>query len=130
MQNRALRLIFPNTNSTDETHRLAKLNTIEIRADVQLHCLMSRRSLNRADFPLLPNTCPTRLSEKIRFIVPRPRLERYKSFPLYKGLSLWDRLPAHIQKSDCYEVFRNKIKAHARQLYQTPSHTTQPLYMQ
>lgn len=96
MQNRSLRLIFPNCPSTDEVHALAWLSTLETRAITQLQYLMFRRSFNNQDYPLLPNAGLTRSHNKIRFDIPRPRVRQFKSFPLYQGAIHWDSLPAHI----------------------------------
>lgn len=85
LQNRALRIIYPSANSTQELeslHTISKLSTIEQRASRQLTLLMYRRTYNPYEYPLLVISGNTLSSDKIKFSLPRPRYERFKKFPL------------------------------------------------
>lgn len=110
LQNRALRIIYTPEISTEEAHSKAKLSTIQTRANTQLQCLMYRRSQNHPDYPLVTLFGPTRSSNKVRFVIPRPRSERFKMYPLYQGTILWDCLPAETQKVESNLAFKNRVK--------------------
>lgn len=109
LQNRALNIIYSNdrTLSLEEKHSKAKILTIAQRADKQLLCLMFRRSRVPDEYPQVDTLVNTRGNVKIRFDIPRPRSERFKSFPLYRGACLWDELPASTQKANTYEMFKS-----------------------
>lgn len=124
LQNRALRVIFPNIHSTDELHTLAKLSTLESRADSQLVCLMYKRAHYSDDYPMLPNTGSTRANHKIRFDIPRPRYERFKAHPLYHGAHLWDKLDASTQKAVTYQHFKSQIRSSASLIRNRVSQST------
>lgn len=112
LQNRSLRIIFFRDNdlSIAELHTKAKLVPLAERSDTQLLCLMYRRSFDDIKYPHLPSVVDTRTRHKIKFYVPRPRKERYKNFPFYRGSQLWDRLPVDIQQADTYQGFKTRIK--------------------
>lgn len=63
LQNRAVRIIYNNNNEQHDLetlHILSKLTPIEQRASKQLTLLMYRRAYNPEEYPLLPQTGPTR----------------------------------------------------------------------
>lgn len=94
----------------DELHRMANLVPLAQRSDAQLLCLMFRRSFNNSKYPLLQSKVDTRSTLKIKFQIPRPNKERYKSFPHYLGSQLWDRLPVDVQLADTYLGFKARVK--------------------
>lgn len=112
LQHRALRIIFPHSShlNYEELHVLSRLSTLEARADCQIKCLMYRRAHFSSDFPTQSYTRHTRANEKIKFILPRPKLERFKKFPHYYGSLLWSDLNANTQKTPSYLHFKSLIK--------------------
>lgn len=112
LQNRSLRIIFFRDShlATSQLHDKAKLVPLSQRADTQLLCLMFRRSFDNNKFPLLPPTVETRSMHKIKFQIPRPKKERFRHFPVYRGSQLWDNLPADVQQADSYQGFKSKVK--------------------
>lgn len=116
LQNRALRIIFSaeSNMSKEEMHILAKLTSIRQRADKQIMCLMFKRSLQLDIYPQIESDLQgsirqTRGSEKLRFYVPRPTIEKYKRFPHYYGTQLWDTLSTDVQHSESYLRFKNRM---------------------
>lgn len=108
LQNRALNIIYNNDHSLslEDKHIKAKLPTVAQRADRQLLCLMYRRSWQPDIYPQISSAINTRGNSKIHFNIPRPTIERFKNFPLYKGAQLWDALPASTQKAVTYDMFK------------------------
>lgn len=111
LQNRAMRIIYQHLPNTDMTtlHTMAKAGTLAQRASRQLLCLMFRRAHHSDLFPIVDTSGVTRSSNKIKFVLPRPKYERFKSYPLYFGTTLWDKLDANVQKSLDYEIFKIRI---------------------
>lgn len=112
LQNQALKLIYARTDYVHDLeflHITAKLTTIEQRANRQLILLTYRRAHNPYDYPLLPQTTSTRSSEKMKFLLPRPKYEKFKRFPLYVGSQLWDKLDQETQTAEHYLLFKQKI---------------------
>lgn len=70
---------------------------------------MFKRSLRPDIDPQVESLLNTRSTDEIKFDTPRPALERFKYFPIYRGSSLWDNLSAHIQHSQDYDTFKYRI---------------------
>lgn len=112
VQNRVLRVIFyRNTDMTiNELHNKARLAPLQLRASKQLLNLTYRRLTRPDQYPLVDQSeVITRSMTKIKFYRPLPRVERYKAFPFYAGVTLWDRLPMDLQHIDSYPLFKCKI---------------------
>lgn len=115
-QTRALRAVFylDNNLSPAELHFKANLLELEYRSNIQLLCLIHKRSFQNEKFPLVETDVVTRATGRIRFQMPKPNSERFKKFPMYYGVSLWNKIPPDIQKTDAYPVFKSKIKHYVR----------------
>lgn len=119
LQNRALSIIYFNyyqplqeRETMEELHQIAKLAPIKQRAEKQLLCLMFRWSFNETKYPQIMGINEnriTRASRKIRFDVPRPKTERYKQFPHYRGAQIWEALTYSTQVAPTYEAFKRPI---------------------
>lgn len=110
LKNRALNIIYDCRGDLEELHCLAKLTSLWQRRDKQLLNLMYRCSLNQETYQqLLYPFAATRASPKIRFDIPKPNLERFKSFPLYSGAQLWDQLSADTQRAPNPLYFKSRI---------------------
>lgn len=70
---------------------------------------MYKKSLLPSIYPQLDNSGITRANNKIRFYLPKPNIERFKFFPHYYGVTLWDRLSESTQKSLTYLSFKNRL---------------------
>lgn len=112
LQNRALRIIFYHESNADisDLHKRAGLLTLTLRADFQLLNLMYRRSFDHEKYPKIDLIRDTRASGKIKFHLPRPRTEKFKKFPLFRGAHLWDELPIETQKCDSYIAYKRRVK--------------------
>lgn len=111
LQNRALRIIFSydRSLSIEELHIKAKLCSLQQRADKQLACLMFKRTQRPDIYPQVETLLNTRTTDKIKFATPRPVLEKFKFFPIYRGSVIWDNLSSHVQHSYDYETFKHRI---------------------
>lgn len=52
----------------------------------------------------------TRASNKVKLKMERPKREKYKRGPLYRGMLLWNELHENVQKLESVHMFKNKIK--------------------
>lgn len=111
LQNRALRIIYRHDSDHDiaTLHLKANIGTLMQRSNRQVLCLMYRRAHLSNLYPLEIAKNRTRSCGKLKFQLPRPVYERFKSFPLYHGSTLWDNLDEMTQKSQDYEVFKLRI---------------------
>lgn len=111
LQNKALKIIYKTQDSQtlQELHTIAKLTSVDQRANKQLICLMYKRSHNPSDYPLHATSRSTRLNEKVRFKIPKPNNEKFKKFPLYVGSNLWDELDQSIQRTPEYSIFKARL---------------------
>lgn len=90
-------------------HLKDKLCPLKQRSDRQLTCLTYKRSRQPEQHPQVQTSSTvTRSNEKIKFMIPRPLLEKFKAFPLYRGGTLWDNLPAATQLMTDYESFKKQ----------------------
>ena len=51
----------------------------------------------------------TRSDKKVKLKVERPKREKYKKGPLYRGMQLWDQIPHDIQKCESSHIFKTCI---------------------
>lgn len=111
LQNRALRIIYRNTLDLDLSalHVRANIGTLAQRTARQVLCLMYRRAHLSDSYPLEEPKGRTRSNNKMKFQIPRPKYERIKSYPLYHGSTLWDKLDEMTQKSQDYDIFKMRI---------------------
>lgn len=71
---------------------------------------MYKRSKCPDAYPLMAsNRLGTRSMDKIKFSIPRPTLEKFKTFPLYQGSILWDNLSSDIQHTPELLAFKNRL---------------------
>ena len=52
----------------------------------------------------------TRSDLKRKLKVERPKREKYKRGPLYRGMIIWDELNSELQKSESIHIFKSKLK--------------------
>lgn len=111
LQNRALKIIFSHElqSSKEDLHLKAKLTSISQRADKQLLCSMFKRSHQPEKYAQIDRGGITRQSDKVKFDLPRPRIERFKAFPHYRGANLWDSLSCAHQHALSLLSFKNQL---------------------
>lgn len=112
LQNRALRIIYQSASADtyEQLHLKARLLPVRQRADRQTICLIFRRSRMQDVYPhVATGNALTRSANKIRFDLPKPNLEKYKSFPMYHGVQVWDGLAAGVQHSITYDQFKSNL---------------------
>lgn len=109
LQNRALRIIYHYhlpADTLEQLHLNARLMPVRQRADRHTLCLIYRRSRLPDQYPhKIIGNAATRSASKVRFDLPRPKLEKYKTFSMYQGVQLWDELTAVVQHSVTYDYF-------------------------
>lgn len=110
LQNRGLKIIFNGVHvDFCELHIMANLSPLVQSADKQLMMMMYRHSLTPDQYPRVDNVLPTRSHYKIRFDIPRPRVERFKRFLMYAGYLLWDVIAEEIQRLPSLSHFKSRI---------------------
>lgn len=114
LQIRALKITFSKDGNLESSalHQKARIMELDQRADMQLLCLTYRRTFNIDKYPQLVTEGDfiTRSTAKIKFDLPRPTSEKFKAFPLYRGVKLWDSLPSSIQRLESYNEYKSKLK--------------------
>lgn len=74
----------------EDLHIKANLTNISQRADKQILCMKLKRPYNDTTYPQIISSEITRQSQKIRFDLPMPTVDRYKYFPNYYGSKLYN----------------------------------------
>ena len=108
LQNRGLKVCKGNYDriATDQLHTESGVKLLAERRKEQLLVIMYKRSKK---LNLLPSANPrTRADLKVKFALRRPKLEKFKKSPLYRGVKLWSRLKPRVQTSDNVEIFKSK----------------------
>ena len=94
--------------SVNYLHRKCKVERLEPRRKRHLLCLIYRH----ASIPgnLLPSLNRTRGDGKKRIKVERPKREKYRRNPLYRGVMMWEELDVDTQMLESIHLFQNKLK--------------------
>ena len=108
LQNRGLKICKGNYDriATAQLHAESKVQMLGERRKHQLLLIMFKQARK---LKLRPKANPrTRSDHKIKFVVKRPRLERFKKSPFYRGVKLWNRLKPRVQLSDTKDQFQKR----------------------
>ena len=112
LQNRCLRLcldiVNPRDVSIEHLHRLSKVNTLEIRRDIQLLNLMFLLKTNNKFHKESQRN--TRSAERYVFDTNIVHMDVYAKSPYIKGVSLWNMLPNDTQALRDGHVFKSIVK--------------------
>ena len=112
LQNRALKcaLNLEPTTSTSETHKLAKLDKLNLRRSEHLliHMFKLAQNVNmlkKRDH----NRVSTRSSLKKIMTVKRPNTEKFRKSVTYKGKQLWNNLPERLHNISTVQLFKLEL---------------------
>ena len=94
--------------STNYLHSKCKVERLELRRKRHLACLMYRHA--NTDSNCVTQHHRTRSDAKKKLLVERPKKEKYRKGPLYRGMQIWDEIPPDIQKCEGSHLFKIKIK--------------------
>ena len=115
LQDKGLRLCYRKKRhyaNTDALHRRARLQPLARRRAEHLAFLFYK--LHRADDdPLrlvLPGGPVTRSANKIRLQAEFPEKSKFQHGPEYRGVDIWNRVPAAVQKSTTIARFKTGLK--------------------
>ena len=111
-QNKGLRTclhVRPLDLSTNKLHRKCKIERLAPRRKRHLAALMYKVSQDPRNRILQRNR--TRSDKKVKLKVERPKREKYKKGPLYRGMLLWDQIPHDIQHCDSSHIFKTRISS-------------------
>ena len=110
VQNKGLRTclrVKPLEMSTNALHKKCKIERLCPRRKRHLVSLIYKVAQDPNNRVLQNNR--TRSDKKVKLKVERPKREKYKKGPLYRGMGLWDQIPSDIQKSESGYIFKTKI---------------------
>ena len=115
LQNKALRCALSKNKYTksDDLHREGKILKLKDRRHVHvlLHMFQLAQMPNFKLWKTHQTTeVKTRSSKKKLISLRRPKNEKYKKSIIYQGPTLWNSLPAHLQKMESYHDFKTQIK--------------------
>ena len=112
LQNRCLRLCFdvinPRDTSVERLHQLAKVDTLEIRRDIQLLNTMFHLKSNKKFHKVMERN--TRSAERYVFDTEIVHMDVYAKSPYIKGVCLWNSLSNDIQALCDGHKFKTIIK--------------------
>ena len=112
LQNRGLKICKGNYDriATDLLHAESNVKLLADRRKEQLLLIMYKQAKK---LNLRPTANPrTRSDHKVKFALRRPRLERFKKSPLYRGVKLWNRLKPKVQLVANKEIFKKRCMGH------------------
>ena len=110
IQNRALRIVFMGKKLTvTEMHSKTELTMLAERRELHLLILMFRRSFDEAYIDQTVRT--TRQGVGRTMIVPKPRTNRLKNAPAYRGSVNWNKLPLKIRDAKTILAFKNAVRS-------------------
>ena len=111
LQSRGLRIVeyshsLVNRFSVEDLHIRNNIKYLNVRRKHNLHMLARDSTF----LDNQPRTRQLRGNDKIKFSISRPKTERYVKIPLFRGVKVWDALPAPIQKRPTIIMFKAAIK--------------------
>ena len=94
--------------STNQLHKTCKVERLEPRRKRHLLCLIYRHAQDN-------DNCVTRLNRtrsdsKKKLRVERPKREKYRKGPLYRGMQSWDDLDTTVQNIEDVFIFKKKLR--------------------
>ena len=115
LQNRGLRIVeynhsLANRFSVEDLHIRNNIKYLNVRRKHNLLLLMHMLARDSTFLDNQPRTRQLRGNDKIKFSISRPKTERYVKSPLFRGVKVWDALPAPIQKLPTGIMFKAAIK--------------------
>ena len=118
LQNRALRICLKcniRKYHVTELHTICDIETVQRRMDKLMLSLMYNRSLKLRSDEHDENACAhinvrvTRKMTKVTFELPHLVGHFYKRSPYYRGVVLWDALPAGVQLATTKVKFKDEV---------------------
>ena len=115
LQNRGLRIVeyshsLVNRFSVEDLHIKNNIKYLNVRRKHNLLLLMHMLARESTFLDNQPRTRQLQGNDKIKFSISRPKTERYVKSPLFRGVKVWDALPALIQKLPPRIMFKAAIK--------------------
>ena len=111
LQNRALRVCarkYDRMYSTDKLHAICDIERLNSRREMQLALFMYKRAQR---LNLRPVDNPrTRGDLKIKFPTYRRKLQKYKRSPLFRGITLWNRITPGVQQAKSKASFKRQFR--------------------
>ena len=112
LQNRCLRFCLEIGNpielSVDRLHQIARVNKLDLRRDVQLLSLMF--SLKMINMYRKDGVCVPHNIDRYTFYTEIVHKDVYAKSPYFKGVTLWNTLPANLQNKPNGHEFKICIK--------------------
>ena len=117
LQNKALKcaLGLDPTTDTTEVHKLARLDKLKTRRDLQLTQIMFQQNENPSLWRKKKRRASgimTRSSQKKQFITTRARTEKFIKSITNRAPSLWNALPSAVQNVVDLGLFKNQLRKH------------------
>ena len=115
LQNRGLRIVeyshsLVNRFSVEDLHIRNNIKYLNVRRKHNMLLLMHMLARDSTFLDNQPRTRQLRGNNKIKFSISRPKTERYVNSPIFRGVKVWDALPAPIQKLPTRIMFKAAIK--------------------
>ena len=123
---RAPKLILPNpTLSTDE--KLRHLKILPLNAHLQYNKYLIMYKVRTKSFPerileLFTHASIRYLNSKCLFIVPKTRVDIYKTSLTFSGSILWNALPSNIKCAPSLAIFKARTLRHLHEFLYSSSH--------
>ena len=117
LQNKALKcaLGLDPTTSSKEVHKLAKIDNLKVRREMQLSQIMFKQK----DDPFLwrrkkkrSSGVTTRSALKKLFVITQAKTEKFKKSITNKAPALWNSLPRDIQVAQDLRLFKHLVRKH------------------
>ena len=111
MQNRALRLVFSGRIlSVADMHEVAGVNYLEQRRDAHMLGLMYNRTKDQKYRDDRVRT--TRQGDAVLLKVPRANSTKFMNSPIFRGSTMWNRLPVELRQVESRYAFKILYKNH------------------
>ena len=117
LQRRSVKLIFPDTTlTTDQKLEDMRLMSLQKQLEYNKGFIMYRVLSNEAPvyiFNLYTHT-PSRYSNSRNYqlILPRPRIDIFKTSISFSGPFLWNNLPLTVRSCQSLSFFKRKLRVH------------------
>ena len=110
LQNRGLRVCLNNQGYTSriQLHQSCSVLTLKIRRKFNLRKFMFKQKSNQN--LVVNRDIRTRRHDAVVFETCRPKLEMYKKGSIYRGVQIWNELPAATRNIDTFMTFKSVQK--------------------
>ena len=94
--------------TTNQLHKKCNVERLDPRRRKHLACLMYRHASVEGNCIIQNNR--TRADSKRKLKVERPKREKYRRGPLYRGMQIWSELDSDLQKQESVHQFKAKLQ--------------------